>query len=465
MHHSLYSNRYRGDGILLCNHVVTIAGLAVNRLQFVVGTRDHVSTIIMTGQIMHARLSWLIVGLLMSTSLETSHTIVSAQSASPSIVERVVNYASKFQTLNERHAQSARDFEAILASHRQLRQRLAASENELVSLANQEILGALQQYEARVIGQDLSQSLASMLADRRNIISLRDNVRTTASAAGSFGALAANLEQQLLQVNIAQQETIQRRMKILLQMEELGQRAYELQAMDKKTFLDYIDLADLVGVRCRLELRSARRALEQASADNPGARFALAVTLLRLNELDAADTVLLDLAQHPQLGAYGAALRSERLARSGDTRQAKRQLALANSLAQHPPMAMHRLVVLMLLDEPDKAKDVGEKLAQSRGIDPLAYTCLAVSRLSATPVSKESIKRAVEESHMANDLSGGTHWFCMIVAAWAEAENGNQQKAGELARKAAELAMGEKSELCLTIAASIDSGQPVAWKF
>ncbi len=155
-------------------------------------------------------------------------------------------------------------------------------------------------------------------------------------------AEANNLEQVRNQLTIAQQATVQRRLKAIDQLQTVSQQTQQLISEQKTVDQRIHPACDLIGKRSRLELRAALHALETADQANAAAALVRGITQLRIDKLPEAEHELNELVSLPEpIGPIALAARAEVLARMSQTRPSKKRSG-SHSHSSTPAVIMLR---------------------------------------------------------------------------------------------------------------------------
>ena len=110
-----------------------------------------------------------------------------------------------------------------------------------------------------------------------------------------------NLGEQIKQLDLASLQIIERRQKILNNLEETSRQAQQWLVDQRKLYDRYLDQADIAGLRSQIQLKSALRQLKRADPNNLSAGVVRAITLVRLERLDEAETLIDELVKSPTI--------------------------------------------------------------------------------------------------------------------------------------------------------------------
>ncbi len=415
---------------------------------------------------------------------------LAAQSEGSQSFASIMSYATAFEGLQ-------RDADELLATRRHLiqqrddaRTRLQQSEMDLRQVKSAEAMGAMQLWEANMRMQLLQLDFALQLVQAKvgDFIPLDQSSKSK----GSFTPLEAsnpardlhgnvrqqqlqsvqsiNLGEQIKQLDLASRLVIERRQKILNNLEETSRQAQQWFVDQRKLYDRYLDQSDIAGLRSQIELKSVLRELERADPDNLSARVVRAITLVRLERLDEAETVIAELLKSPTIARPVAiALRAEVHVRRGETKEAQKQLKELLKLKELPPHAIWlHAQVAQLSNDPSQAAKQWNGLLRSGSNEVAAHRGLALCYCTFRERSanqKRVQREALEHAELANQLSGDSDWSCQIALALATAIGGDLAQAATLAEAAADNALLEKQALCLAFAQELQNGTIPEWEF
>ena len=385
-----------------------------------------------------------------------------AQDSVSPLFDRVNQYASTFSELNKQFDENTAELARLNQRLEPLFQSLNETERDL-----QGIQGL--QFEAKVRQQTAMASLPPQEQATKDILrmrlpSLTNAASLQASIAGSTRAEIFNLEQVRSQLTVAQQSTVERRLKVLNQLQSLSRQSEGLLAQQQKLLDDYLLHTDLGGTRSRIELRSARRLLMQADSNNFGAQLAAAITNMRLGEWEEAESSLDDLIEKRlPISVFARAARAELHAYQNRTRQTKSDLG-AIGTNPHPAIALLRARAWAILNSQNESVKNWDQLAKSKSHQNLAWCSSALLQCSNSPTPAMA-KKLLEQVRLADDLSGGQDWLAKIALALAYSATNDPAAALQHAKQAAALAIDDKKALCLEIVEQLETGQRVKWKF
>ncbi len=94
-----------------------------------------------------------------------------------------------------------------------------------------------------------------------------------------------------------------------------------------------------------------------------------------------------------------------------------------------------------------EALECWAQLAKDKAHQHVAWASQALLESSGSP-TPNAARKLLEQTRLADDLSSGTEWYYKIALAFAQAANQDLPQAAKTARHAAELAIGDKRQLC-----------------
>ena len=414
---------------------------------------------------------------------------IAAQSEDRQSFASIMSYATTFEELQQ-------DAEILLAARQRLIQRhhdaqarLLQSEQDLFQIKSAEVRSAMQQWEAnvRLVNLQYEFAVQSVLMDPKltvppehtpgNLPIRRPSLAEAAPA--RYGNVrqqqletvqSINLGEQIKQLDLASRLIIERRQKILTDLEDTSQQAQQWFVDQRKVYDRYLDQADIAGLRSQVQLKSALRELERADPDNLSAQVVRAITLVRLERFAEAESILAELLKSSTIARpIAIALQAEVLAHRGETKEAHKQLKELARLSDLPSQAIWlHAQVAQLLDEPSQAVKQWNELLRSGSNEVAAHRGLALCYCTFRQLSSSQdrlYREARKHAELANQLTGDSDWSCQIVLALATAVGGDLPQAAMLAETAADNALLEKRAQCLEFAQELKDGNIPEWKF
>lgn len=292
------------------------------------------------------------------------------------------------------------------------------------------------------------------------------NVRALAAKWAQMVSLEGLGAQQLKELNAAQRITVERRLKIIGELQAVVLEMHRLQGKQFELFDKYFQLADIAGMRSRIEHRAALRELERADANNLGAAFVLAMTLSRLDRMDDSIALLNQLGASDALHGISLAARAEILMRKGEKLASRKDQSDALGLAKNDYRVRMLCAQADCVNAEYRSALADWEFALKHGTqEAAAQRALALIYVSLPSPTKHHLSLADEHSKLACALSVDENWGCQIARALALAVNGKRDEAAEYAEQATELAVGEQKYRCLAIADDIKAGKKVVWHF
>ena len=397
-------------------------------------------------------------------------TAWSQTSSAPSF-EKAMQYAATFTALNEKLESNYSELDFLLKQIAPLNRNLQETEADLRGIEGLAFETSVQQQTAIATADATNVELNQTLANggrgpSRSRAAGGPNTYLTemANIAGHAKAEAFNLQQVQAQLNLAQQATIQRRLKVLNQLQDIARQVETRFASQQKYTNETIEHVDTAGKRSRLELRAALHALSAAGQGNVAATLARGITLLRLDQLKEAESTLDDLVKLPApISTVALAARAELYSRLNKNKDAKSDLGLILN-SENPAVITLRARAWAIMGMNSDAIKNFEQLAKHKSHQHVAWSSLALLQCSGSP-NPNLARKALEQSQLADDLASGTDWYYKMAVAFAQAANKDLPKAAETAHQAASLAIGDKREVCLEIAQQFEAGQNVKWKW
>lgn len=343
----------------------------------------------------------------------------------------------------------------------EIRQRLNASAADLKNVAARVYVNVLQIAEQR-----MSAEHSRVLADSEFSDQWVQSYELRMDAARAEIA-AITLQKRFTQLDVASRLIVERRQKLVLQQYDLYKRFAKLQQDELELLHKYFDQADVSGVATADELRSDLQILEESTQENPGARLATAITLMRLGRTGSAAKVLAEVqGQHKLARPLAMALRAEIQAKSGKSVEARKTLANAARLApSEPRLAWVEARMWAILGEGKRAFTSWQKLQKSRQFGFVTHRGIALTYCLQDKLSRREATKAAERARLACSLSGGEDWCSEIAHALATAHLGDFAEAAKMAESAAQLTSGDKQQICIGVAEQLSSGTIPAWRF
>lgn len=387
-----------------------------------------------------------------------------SQTSSAPTFDKIMQYATTFADLNERTESNYSELARVLTQIAPLTRNLEETANDLRGIEGFKFEIDFRQQSALATADANDKETSNLIA--KGVIDstvLRLNpggtyLASVATLAGQARAEAHNLEQIRAQLSIAMRTTVERRLKILDQLQSLGQQAETYASRQKQYIDEYIQHADCEGLRSRLELRAGLHVLQGADRDNAAAALARGISLMRLGRNKEAENALDDLVKLPDpISTVALAARAELLSRANRNKESKRDIGLTMN-SQNPTVVLLRARAWAIMGMNSDALKNWEQLAKFKSHQHFAWSSQALMQCSGNP-NPNVVRKALEQTQLANDLSGGTDWYAKLSFAFARAANKELPQAAEAAVQAADLTMDDKRQLCLKIAEKFRAGQ------
>lgn len=379
------------------------------------------------------------------------------------LFERCVAYGNSFQLLNQEFTKNREHYAELNEQLESIVMRLGQTNQDWQVIQNETMRRNLESIELYVRERDLRATIDGIWKSTPPSSARVNRTAPLALEAIATRVSGINLESHIAQLDVAQRATVERRFKLLLQYQE-NLRLINNCLMEEKRLADaYLRQCDQSATRCHLELRAALRMLESAPTDNYGARMASAITVARLGDVAEARTELDRLAQLPlPYSAIALAARLEITAGAGSD-ASREEVRVMNSV-QDPTVQYFRARTAAIKGNFEETLKLCERLMQveSYQIDALVLASIVNSHPRN---NKSKIAKSLEQSQLADDLTGGRDWVCKVSLAIAHAANKDRDKALVYADKAIELAIGNERERCQAVRDALANGQIVKWDF
>lgn len=386
---------------------------------------------------------------------------------------RITTYAKAFEGINDDYRVHLQAREVLAGEFNQIYGQFSSAGQEAENINSQaqaEFQSWLFAYTQRVTSEsNFNQSANSRTGPNEPTARRRQVLEAPGQLIQRLQVSAdeLNAQQRVIQLQLAQNLNAQRRLKLQEELAKLGAQAQAWSNDEWKFVTRYLSQSDLGNTRSALELKASRRLLEielANHAENVGAKLSLAVTLLRLEKFDDAESHLDTLVKQGGLAEpFARALRAELYMQTKQEKLAKRDLASVRSI-KTPELVFLQALTFTRLREHKQAETLWESLAKNSEYQILAHCHLALSRLDQ-PGNEAQRKRAATDSQLAIDLSGGEDWHCHLTHALCLAALGQKDEAMRACELARELAIGNKKLLCQDIADKIQLDQNVTWQF
>ena len=385
--------------------------------------------------------------------------------------ERCLTYAEAFEELQNEWQLYSKSTESLLSERADALKRLSETNQAVAQLVSVQTMQRLTAFEGELLNEIQQSSLNARLSRTSalsgDIEATESNLMTAATSQLAQSVMQMELlNHQIRTTNEAGRLVLERRKSLL---EELQSVVNELIALDTKShelFHQYWELADVAGVKSNLELRSGRRMLQRASADNLGARFAQAITSMRLGDLNGAFSLLNSLVQIPAVRGVALAARAEVQVRMGKKDAAVPDIRNALAIGKNDPrVRMHRAMAFSADGNLNAAEVEWEAVLKLGTQEIAARRALALIHACSPNLTDRNKAKASECAHVATKLSGGEDWACNMAVALAAFANGRTDEALDAAQRASELAIGERRVFCNTAREHFEAGTRLFWKF
>lgn len=396
----------------------------------------------------------------------------------PSAFERCATYAAAFEELESLydHYQAVR--EKLSVEHADALKRLSETNAAVRELVTFQEMRGLATLEAEMLSSGQQAALQSSSSPDGNLPSghFLLGSRYSETAASAAASAARQIAQTRVQIDMLKHQmkttdeagrlVLERRKSVLEEIQSVMSEFYSLEVRSLELFNRYWELADVVGVRSGLELRAGRRLLQAAAADNPGAQFAHAITLMRLGEFDDPLAMLNRLANVPSVRGLVLAARAELHARMNKPDAALQDARQALSVARADGrVRVHRAMAFAALGDLKSAESEWEAVLKSGGHEIAARRAIALINASAANLTDRNKARAAESAELAGRLAGDKDWASNIAIALAAAANGETDKAIDAATRASGSAIGDKRLYCDGLREQMSRGARAVWKF
>ena len=386
--------------------------------------------------------------------------------------ESITQYAKSLESLSDKFAEHLKTRETIAGEFKQIYVQYGAAEQEAQAInlqAQTEFRAWIQAYmQVTQFESQLTEATSRLRnATGRARGAEARRVREFSRETAELRSAEQNLMERSNQIQLAQNINAQRQQKLQQELAKLGIKAQAWSNEDFQIALNYFSQSDLANVRSDLELKSAKRVLKselEVNAANPGAQLALAVTLLRLEEFDEAQTQLDAMVNSGGMVAlFAKAVRAELFLLTKQEKSAKRDLAATRAL-KYPETILLQARVLSMLHQFKSTESLWAALVKTSDYEVIAHCQIALSLIARTS-NEAQAKRAINEAQLAIDLSGGDDWHCHLTSAACLAAAGQKDAAIAACERARELAIGNKKQICIAISEKIEQGQNVVWQY
>ncbi|MGN6546589.1 MAG: tetratricopeptide repeat protein [Aureliella sp.] len=396
---------------------------------------------------------------------------VNAQAAAPAF-ERCLQYATEFEELNNQYSLYKTSAEKLSGEREDALERLAQTNQSVAQLIAYGAMQRMLALEGQLIGVNQQAAVDSELARKANAgETLRPSTPNAPLRIANQQVAQTQVQLDVMYHNMkttdqAGRLVLERRKSIIEELQSIAAEFKGLDAKQLELFDRYWELADVARVRSDLELRAALRQLRQADSENSGAQFAMAITLMRLGDFDAALTLLNPLVQVPAIRAVALAARSELYVRMDKREASASDMRQAVAMAKNDPRVRMHCAMAHSAAESFKAAETEWNAVLKLGSQEVAARrALALLHASAPTPSEHNRKTAAESAELAAKLAGEDDWACNLALALAAQVNGDKEKAIRSAQRASDCAIGEKRIYCDGVLEQIEAGQRVFWRF
>jgi hypothetical protein len=381
--------------------------------------------------------------------------------------------AARVAQLEERHARILKERDRIVRRQEELQQSYESIRLDLQRLQAYAVLKAVQSMEAQASRDDATrQGDEYTSASRRS--SNRNAGEFNIQAAVALDCVAVQYEaqrlaiiDQLRQMDAVSRLAAERLLKVIEQLADIAKAAESLQKEYHQSQAEYWLVTDAQGRYCKDEARAVAHALEQVSANNPAGLLARGVALRRLgDEVQAKQHFDAAIESGGPCMPVALAAKGELMVVSGQVREGFRELAKARRLGKQDGRVAWLYAQALAADGRWASSEAEwRRLLQLGGHDAAAHRGLSLL-FGAPPAGRRADpKNALRHARLACEAGGNTDWTSLDALAIAHAADGNFGEAAAQARRAADVAAGDKRELCLEHARKFEANERLTWNW
>ncbi|GAB5402873.1 MAG: hypothetical protein Aurels2KO_11040 [Aureliella sp.] len=369
--------------------------------------------------------------------------------------EKAMGYANQVAELNRgfesTYSQTEDVFRHATLLTRQLR-KTGVENNQIAAFgAQQQIVVAL---------QDLNRAIEN------NSWVVHTNASLSRSR-DTADQLAAASRLQLHQLQAAKQLTEKRAQVLTVELQALSKELRELTQKANRFFPNYLRLADVYGMRTRMDWKAALRIVAMPSESNIGARYFRAVTLRRLGMFEDAEAEFKQLAALPTpMKLLFQAARAEALVLAGKTREGKRLIGTIQSEARRQAGVNGYKGLIAALEEDWQGAISAWKIDLENSKHEAALRRnIALGLTFLSKRNPRNAERALEQIRLADDVGGKNEWSIRLATAFVHSGLDDERKAIELAKQATEMTSAYCLIFCEQSAREIAQGNTPVWNF
>jgi tetratricopeptide (TPR) repeat protein len=275
------------------------------------------------------------------------------------------------------------------------------------------------------------------------------------------------INNQLRQLDAVSRLTVERMLKVTDQVIETNRALEVAQADIEQLQSEFWTVTDVHGRLSRQELLALLDAMVPLPADSAGGLVARGYARWRVGRPGEAES---DFDTAAELkGSYMAvavAAKGHLLIRNGKARDGQREFAKVQKvLKQDPHVAAIYAQALSSDARWSAAESAWKQLLQIGGHDAVAHRALALLYAAPPPERPAQPERSIQHARQACEFVVGDDWTCVHALALAHAATGDFAEAAVQARRAAELARGDKRDLCLEHARKFEAKERLVWNW
>ena len=369
--------------------------------------------------------------------------------------ERAMAYSRDIQALNRSFEKTVVQSEKIAETAEQLMQSLneAKTENDAIVAA-----GKLQQLVVDIL--DIRAAIEKS-KNRRNPLNRSQTLFDGRQRPNDTARL------QLLQLSSAKQLTLKRARDLAVELQTLAQEYKNLFQKANRFFSSYQELADVFGMRTRLEWQAALHQLPNPQKANLGARYLRAVTLRRLGKFEDGAAEFEQLAKlNTPVQALCHAARAECLVLAGKLREGKRLIgSISGEAAEQPGVQGYRGLIAALDEDWRTAVSAWKIDLKNGGREIGLRRNIAIGQAILSKKNSREAKRALENIQVANTLSGKREWSVHLATAIVYLALDDRPNAVAAAEESVKQSCHECMYFCEQSVEQLKQGIPPTWDF